>query len=187
MRYPNQNRGSIAPSKRNCGIGRRFFDWVKLTHSGKLVMTSGNPSSAPNVTTGLEEDIWSSNSRELWQGLNKITNYKPKSKSLTGDLSLPERLITFYGHFDEERETPLPVLGADTLALVIIDSDTAREFSKLDMRKAAGPDGITPRLLSHCSGQLAHIFTFIFNWSLSNIPRRYPVLFLYQNVPPYHV
>ena len=40
--------------------------------------------------TKFEVDISSSNSRELWQGLNKITIHKPKSKSVTGDLSLPK-------------------------------------------------------------------------------------------------
>ena len=92
----------------------------------------------------------------MWHGLNKITNYKPELRSVAGDVSLPDQLITFYSRFDEERETSLP---ADSRpALVMLDSDTACEFSKLNIRKAAGPDGIMPRLLSHCSSQLAHIF-----------------------------
>lgn len=33
--------------------------------------------------------------------------------------------------------------------------------------KAAGPDGITPRVLRTCCSQLASVFTDIFNLSLS--------------------
>ena len=44
---------------------------------------------------------------------------------------------------------------------------TRRMFSKMNTRKAAGPDGITPRLMKHCSSQLSGIFRYIFNLSFS--------------------
>ncbi|KAF7712006.1 hypothetical protein HF521_001017, partial [Silurus meridionalis] len=40
-------------------------------------------------------------------------------------------------------------------------------FSRVDARKAAGPDGIPGRVLRACAGQLAQVFTDIFNLSLA--------------------
>ena len=45
--------------------------------------------------------------------------------------------------------------------------DTCRVFSRLNVRKASGPDGISSRLLKSCSDELSFIFTSIFNWSLT--------------------
>ena len=42
---------------------------------------------------------------------------------------------------------------------------TRRTFQRLNMRKAAGPDGIMPRLLRLCANELCGFFTN-FNWSL---------------------
>ena len=60
-------------------------------------------------------------------------------------------------------------------SLVISEHKTRRMFSKMNTRKVAGPYGITPRLMTHCSSQLAGIFTYIFNLSLSlcSNPRRF--------------
>ncbi len=41
------------------------------------------------------------------------------------------------------------------------------ELKRLNVRKAAGPDGITDRVLRSCTDQLAGLFTSIFNESLA--------------------
>ena len=43
---------------------------------------------------------------------------------------------------------------------------TKQHFKRLNCKKGAGPDGVSPRLLSLCSDQLACVFTMLFNWSL---------------------
>ncbi len=42
-----------------------------------------------------------------------------------------------------------------------------RELKRVNVRKAAGPDGITGHVLRSCADQLAGLFTFIFNESLA--------------------
>ncbi len=41
------------------------------------------------------------------------------------------------------------------------------ELKRVNLRKAAGPDGITGRVLRSCADQLAGLFTSIFNESLA--------------------
>ncbi|KAM3863747.1 integrin alpha-IIb-like [Diretmus argenteus] len=46
---------------------------------------------------------------------------------------------------------------------VITEEEVRKEFRKLDKRKAAGPDGVSPAVLSHCANQLAPPFTDLYN------------------------
>ncbi|MFY0323997.1 RNA-directed DNA polymerase, partial [Bacillus sp. YIM B13585] len=48
----------------------------------------------------------------------------------------------------------------------ISEHDVRRAFKRVNTRKAAGPDGITGRVLKACADQLAPVFTEIFNLSL---------------------
>ncbi|KAI5613979.1 gastrula zinc finger protein XlCGF28.1-like [Silurus asotus] len=48
----------------------------------------------------------------------------------------------------------------------ISEHDVRRAFKRVNTRKAAGPDGITGRVLKACADQLAPVFTEIFNVSL---------------------
>ncbi|XP_048054344.1 adhesion G protein-coupled receptor E1-like [Megalobrama amblycephala] len=60
---------------------------------------------------------------------------------------------------------PLPPL-ASQLALQIRERDVCRVFRKQKMRKAKGPDGVSPACLKASAVQLSSIFTLIFNRSL---------------------
>ena len=51
-------------------------------------------------------------------------------------------------------------------ALTICEKDVCRLFQKQKIKKAPGPDGVSPSCLQVCAEQLAPIFTRIFNWSL---------------------
>ncbi len=46
-------------------------------------------------------------------------------------------------------------------------NEVRRELRRVNVRKAAGPDGITGRVLKSCADQLAGLFTSIFNESLA--------------------
>ncbi|KAF7699163.1 hypothetical protein HF521_003905 [Silurus meridionalis] len=50
--------------------------------------------------------------------------------------------------------------------LTISEHDMRRTFKRVNTRKAAGPDGITGRVLKACADKLAPVFTEIFNLSL---------------------
>ena len=117
----------------------------------------------------LESDMQVSNdSRQLWQAVNKIAPYKSKSnsKAIPDDPNLPDELNEFYARFDRAESPPTKVPCDESPSFVIDAMDTRRIFARLNVRKAAGPDGITPRLLRTCANELAGIFTMLFNWSL---------------------
>ncbi|KAK3573820.1 hypothetical protein QTP86_032910, partial [Hemibagrus guttatus] len=51
-------------------------------------------------------------------------------------------------------------------SFIISEHDVRKAFRRVKTRKAAGPDGITGRVLKACAVQLAPVFTEIFNLSL---------------------
>ncbi|KAK3509002.1 hypothetical protein QTP70_015947, partial [Hemibagrus guttatus] len=50
--------------------------------------------------------------------------------------------------------------------LTIKEEEVNRLFKRLNIRKAIGPDSVSPSLLKHCANQLSPVFTDIFNTSL---------------------
>ncbi|XP_077990622.1 uncharacterized protein LOC144444944 [Glandiceps talaboti] len=115
----------------------------------------------------LEVNLTTSNTRDLWQGLQRILNYKSKSKSDTlNDQKLANELNIFFSRFDKQTVYPnIDMSGSG--AFSVSDDDVRHIFAKLNVRKAAGPDEVSPRLLRACSSQLSCIFADIFNRSLS--------------------
>ena len=111
--------------------------------------------------------------RDMWKQLQTIVPHKNKSKStVPGSPSLANELNKFYSRFDREPSVPDFVHDTDTSPHTVSESDTRLVLSRLQERKAAGPDGISPRLLKNCCHELSAILTFIFNWSLriSTVP-----------------
>ena len=66
---------------------------------------------------------------------------------------------------DQQRHLSEPPFDRDPPFTVQPDN-IVRILSRSIIRKAAGPDQITPRLLRNCASQLADVFAHIFNWSL---------------------
>ena len=129
----------------------------------------------------LDEDISSASSRDLWRGTSKVTGYKPKSKGITDDDStLPDRFNQFYSRFDRPVTTTPPNAVESNPPLIVMNADTRRVLSNLKTNKAAGPDGISPRLLRNCASELSGILTV--NWSLGLC--RVPHVFKKSNVIP---
>lgn len=128
----------------------------------------------------LESQLQQSDSRSLWQGLRKITDYKVKNTGMTNaDATLADELNNFYARFEAAAKDASDVnaSGANGCrqentastggAFVITEHDVRRAFRKVNTKKAAGPDGISGRILRACADQLAPVFTEIFNISLS--------------------
>ena len=61
---------------------------------------------------------------------------------------------------------PLPIDDYLPPPLTILEEDVRKCFISQKEHKAAGPDGITPRLLKKCNSELAQVFSIIFNWSI---------------------
>ena len=125
----------------------------------------------------LETCLETNNSRDLWSGIQKITNYKRSSPPLDEtDRTLPDQLNQFYARFDQDNTDPPPAISHDVREspLKIQEYQVKLEINKLNIKKAAGPDGITPRLLKVCRDQLSSVLTEIFNWSLCirSVPMR---------------
>ncbi|KAK3521253.1 hypothetical protein QTP70_001550 [Hemibagrus guttatus] len=118
-------------------------------------------------------------SDSLWQGLRTITDYKaPTSGMSNADTSLADELNIVYACFeaaaiDANANAIANASGcrqeenANTEnAFIISEHDVRRAFRRMNTRKAAGPDGISGRVLRACADQLAPMFTEIFNLSL---------------------
>ncbi|XP_072028470.1 uncharacterized protein [Amphiura filiformis] len=93
----------------------------------------------------------------------------------------------FYSVFSKPRddnELPdIPMFQHQLLGSIQIEeSDVLEILCSLDTSKAAGPDGISPRLLKECASQIAHPLCHIFNCSLSS--GKLPSIWLKANVVP---
>ncbi len=94
---------------------------------------------------------------------------------MRADPLLVEELNTFYGRFEcNGGGATLPSSASessrqtsDDYAITLSEVDVRRELKRVNVRKAAGPDGITGRVLRSCADQLAGLFTSIFNESLA--------------------
>merc|ERR1712035_80127 len=64
--------------------------------------------------------------------------------------------------------------SASTSTLSVSCNQVKKQLEKLNQNKAAGPDGVSPRVLKTCSKQLCPILQHLFNTSLSQ--KRVPVL-----------
>ncbi len=61
---------------------------------------------------------------------------------------------------------PLPPPTVSQPVLKICEDDVSKVFRRQKIRKAKGPDGVSPACLKACAVQLSSIFTLIFNRSL---------------------
>ncbi len=113
---------------------------------------------------------------DTWQGLKTICSSGNKSfEEVRADPLLAEELNTFYGRFEcngGSATLPISASGSsrqssDDHVITISEDEAQRELRRVNIRKTAGPDGITGRVLRSCTDQLAGLFTSIFNESLA--------------------
>ncbi len=124
----------------------------------------------------IESHFQLNDSRRMWQGLKTIcSSGNNSSAEVRADPLLAEELNTFYGRFECNgggATLPSSASGSsrqssDDYAITLSEDDVRRELKRVNVRKAAGPDGITGHVLRSCADQLAGLFTSIFNESLA--------------------
>ncbi len=108
-------------------------------------------------------------------GTEHICAFGNKSSAeVRADLLLAEELNTFYGRFECNGGSATLSISAsgrsrqssDNHVINMLVNEVRRELKRVNVRKAAGPDGITGHFLRSIADQLAGLFTSIFNESL---------------------
>ncbi len=124
----------------------------------------------------IESHFQLNDSRRMWQGLRTICAFGNKSSvEVRADQSLADELNTFYGRFEcngGSAALPSSASGSsrqrsENHVITVSEDEVRRALKRVNIRKAAGPDGITGRVLRSCADQLAGLFTSIFNESLA--------------------
>ncbi|KAI5616883.1 gastrula zinc finger protein XlCGF28.1-like [Silurus asotus] len=156
----------------NTGLATRDIDEYKLSYSVCRAVKDAKW----RYGRKLESQFQQGGSRSLWQGLRTITDYKtPSSRMVNADASLADELNTFYARFKAAANHASSASGTtskhaerarEVNRFTISEHDVRRAFKRVNTRKAAGPDGITGRVLKACTDKLAPVFTEIFNLSL---------------------
>ncbi len=118
----------------------------------------------------IESHFQLNDSRRMWQGLKTIcSSGNNSSAEVRADPLLAEELNTFYGRFECNGGATLPNSPSGSSrqssdhVITVSEDEVRRELRRVNVRKAAGPDGITGRVLRSCADQLAGLFTSIFN------------------------
>ncbi len=91
------------------------------------------------------------------------------------DPLLADELNTFYGRFEcngGSAALPISASGSSRQSsnnhvITVSGDEVQRALKRVNVRKAARPDGITGRVLRSCADQLAGLFTSIFSESLA--------------------
>ncbi len=123
----------------------------------------------------IESHFQLNDSRRMWQRLKTIcSSGNNSSAEVRADPLLAEDLNTFYGRFEcngGSATLPISVSGSSRQSsdhvITVSEDEVQRELRRVNVRKAAGPDGIIDRVLRSCAVQLAGLFTSIFNESLA--------------------
>ncbi len=111
----------------------------------------------------------SRDTRSLWQGIQTITDYKPPPQTCDSTIPLLNELNIFFARFEAQNSTTAqktPPPPGDQVMTLSPDR-VRRSFSRINARKAPGPDNIPGRVLRDCAVELTDVFTDIFNISLS--------------------
>ncbi len=137
-----------------------------------------------NYTGKLKKLLSSNDSTSVWKGLKAVTSYKTPPPSTEANQQLAEGLNNFYSRFQKQKPGLTPHTHSDRLTtqpstpspslpptvpqpvIKICEDDVSKVFRRQKIRKAKGPDGVSPACLKACAVQLSSIFTLIFNRSL---------------------
>ncbi len=127
----------------------------------------------------IESHFQLNDSRRMWQGLKTIcSSGNNSSAEVRADPLLAEELNTFYGRFEcnVNGGAILPIStsessrqSSDDFAITFSEDDVRRELKRVNVRKAAGPDGITGRVLKSCADQSCAPPSLL-PWTLFSLP-----------------
>ncbi len=151
--------GNMSEYKSSCYALRRAVRAAKRRYSERI-----------------ESHFQLNDSRRMWQGLKTIcSSGNNNSVEVRADPLLAVELNNVYGRFECNGGAILSISASassrqssDDHVFTVSEDDVRRELRRVNVRKAAGPDGITGRVLRSCADQLAGLFTSIFNESLAN-------------------
>ncbi|KAL0165654.1 hypothetical protein M9458_037498, partial [Cirrhinus mrigala] len=123
-----------------------------------------------NYSEKLKKQLSSNDPTSAWNGLKTITSYKTPSHSNGDSQQLAEDLNKFYCRFEKQNPGLTPHIHSDCLttqlsklfpflplptlsqpALKICQDDIRKVFRKQKIRKAKGPDGVSPARLKDCT------------------------------------
>ncbi len=150
--------GNMSEYKTSCYALQRAVRAAKLRHRERI-----------------ESHFQLNDSRRMWQGLKTIcSSGNNSSAEVRADPLLAEEQNTFYGRFECNGGSvilPISASGSSRQSsdhvITMSEDEVRRELKRVNVRKAAGPDGITGHVLRSCADQLAGLFTSIFNESLA--------------------
>ncbi len=107
----------------------------------------------------IESHFQLNDSQRMWQGLKTLcSSGNNSSAEVRADPLLAEELNTFYGRFKCNGSATLPISASgssrqssDDYTITLSEDEVRRELKRVNVRKAAGPDGITGRVLRSCA------------------------------------
>ncbi len=167
--------GNMSEYKTSCYALRRAVRAAKLRYRERI-----------------ESHFQLNDSRRMWQGLKTIcSSGNNSSAEVRADPLLAEELNTFYGCFECNGGATLPISASESSrqssdhVFTLSEDEVRRELRRVNVRKAAEPDGITGRVLRSCADQLAGLFTSIFNESLAtSVLKKYVIIPVPKNSKP---
>lgn len=130
-----------------------------LYSTARANLTRGIRESQLDYRRRIEDHVDSNNSREVCRGFQHLTNYRTTIRAAEGDASLAETE-------PPEAATSHHTVHSSSI-LTLEEHEVRRTLRTINPRKAAGPDGVTGRVLKDCADQLAGVFTRIYNQSLT--------------------
>ncbi|XP_051776198.1 uncharacterized protein LOC127526095 [Erpetoichthys calabaricus] len=133
----------------------------------------------------LEQKLQNNSMKEVWDGMKIITGCSSKrGTTIKRDVKRANQMNNFFNRFDHPKPlspqstAPSTHPSADTSIgetspPIITTAQVSRELRRLCASKAAGPDGVSPRLLKASALQLESPLQHIFNLSLEQgrVPR----------------
>ena len=116
----------------------------------------------------IEQHFNSNDSRSMWQGIKTLTGYKYSYTATNStDRTLPDSLNHVFSPLDNRIAADTrPALPVKDNAIQVDQHEVRSTLRSVNARKAAGPDGVTGRILKAWADQLAEVITAILNLSL---------------------
>ena len=122
----------------------------------------------------IESHFKQGNMKETWSWIKKITGYSKPNSPLPSNLDSNE-LNQFYARLDtidfstetEDERMKLKVSKNVDECLINSENEMRKEFWNVNANKAKGSNGLTGKIFKTCASQLCHIYSHIFNLSLS--------------------
>ena len=125
--------------------------------------------------TFLEQGLTSSNSKELWNSMKKMTNLHTNKKQLitTNEEVRADELNNFFLRFSPQKELLDHELdwaslnnSSSSFSWKITSQQVQSTFQKVSNKKSTGPDGLPAMVLKTCAAELTAVWCPLFQRSL---------------------